>query len=377
MGTAEEISRAAVDMETGLRGFLLAGKEEFLEPYRSGENAVYGEIATLQETVSDNPPQVERLARAEGILRQWQRQISEPAIELRRQVGAGMSMDDIANMVAQTKGKQYFDKFRVVMSEFRAEEERLLNERQEENATTINMTYSIVGISIIGGVIGGVVLAFWIGSLIANPIDAMAASFRALAEGNKDIEIPSTERRDEIGVMAKAANSFKEALNEMEEVAWVRSNVASISVEIQQAKTTEEVSGIAIRRIARLLECGYGIFFVVDEASEALIPEGSYATRGERLSVGPVAMGEGLVGQCARERKEISLKEIPEAYLQVRSGTGHAAPTKITMLPVTHLDSPLGVVELAHFKEFTEVQKNLLRELTPALAIILLTHHRS
>ena len=57
LGDAAGIVSSAVDMETGMRGFLLAGEEGFLDPYRAGEAATYSGIATLQEIVNDNPNQ--------------------------------------------------------------------------------------------------------------------------------------------------------------------------------------------------------------------------------------------------------------------------------------------------------------------------------
>jgi methyl-accepting chemotaxis protein len=61
LGKADNIVAAAVDMETGMRGYLLAGQEQFLDPYKGGEKAVYERIADLKQTVSDNPGQMARL----------------------------------------------------------------------------------------------------------------------------------------------------------------------------------------------------------------------------------------------------------------------------------------------------------------------------
>ncbi|MCG8558947.1 MAG: CHASE3 domain-containing protein, partial [Hyphomicrobiales bacterium] len=61
LGKADAIVASVRDMETGMRGYLLAGKEAFLEPYKSGEKAVYERVGALRKTVSDNPEQVARL----------------------------------------------------------------------------------------------------------------------------------------------------------------------------------------------------------------------------------------------------------------------------------------------------------------------------
>ena len=53
---AYRIEKLLVDMETGERGFLITGQEEFLEPYINGIKAYEKAMADLKELVSDNPP---------------------------------------------------------------------------------------------------------------------------------------------------------------------------------------------------------------------------------------------------------------------------------------------------------------------------------
>ncbi len=45
---AASITGSAVDMETGMRGYLLAGQEGFLDPYRAGGNATYTGVAACR-----------------------------------------------------------------------------------------------------------------------------------------------------------------------------------------------------------------------------------------------------------------------------------------------------------------------------------------
>jgi methyl-accepting chemotaxis protein len=87
LADASGIVGSAVDMETGMRGYLLAGQEGFLDPYKGGEEATYIGIAALQETVNDNPAQVARLGEVEQVLREWQENVTEPTIALRREIG--------------------------------------------------------------------------------------------------------------------------------------------------------------------------------------------------------------------------------------------------------------------------------------------------
>ena len=62
---AEGLLASAVDMETGMRGYLLAGQDEFLNPYTAGGAAFTTKAAELKQTVNDNPAQVRLLGEIE------------------------------------------------------------------------------------------------------------------------------------------------------------------------------------------------------------------------------------------------------------------------------------------------------------------------
>ena len=51
-------------------------------------------------------------------------------------------------------------------------------------------------------------------------------------------------------------------------------------------------------------------------------------------------LGEGLVGQCAQERKAVALTNLPPGYLRIGSGLGSAAPVQAMALPLL-LERPL------------------------------------
>ena len=60
-----------VDMETGQRGFMLTGDEEFLDPFHEGMATFLDLVADTKELVRDNPPQVSRLSTIELLFNQW------------------------------------------------------------------------------------------------------------------------------------------------------------------------------------------------------------------------------------------------------------------------------------------------------------------
>ena len=139
LASASSIEAAAIDMETGMRGYLLAGKKEFLEPYQSGGERFKKLIDNLAVTVNDNPAQVKLLLEIEQTINRWKTEVTEPAIILRTEIGQAKSMNDIAVVVKKAQGKQYFDKFREQIQMFIEREQALLIKREAEMLKTTSL----------------------------------------------------------------------------------------------------------------------------------------------------------------------------------------------------------------------------------------------
>ena len=81
---AQKLQKLVVDAETGQRGFVITGDENFLEPYYSGVDGFYELIQVEKELVSYNPPQVEKLEKIEKLFGDWQENAALPEITLAR-----------------------------------------------------------------------------------------------------------------------------------------------------------------------------------------------------------------------------------------------------------------------------------------------------
>ena len=207
---ANSIVAAAVDMETGMRGYLLAGQDTFLAPYTNGSKRFFKLAASLSETVNDNPAQVKLLKEVQGTITEWKEKVTEPAIALRRQIGTARTMDDMADLIGEARGKKYFDEFRRLMGEFSAEETDLMEQRQAGNVETVSTTYLLIGLCGVIAILFGVVLAWIVGNGIANPLVTMTSAMVRLAQGDLKVDVPGIERKDEIGDMAGTVQVFKD-----------------------------------------------------------------------------------------------------------------------------------------------------------------------
>ena len=140
---ANEIKATAVDIQTGQRGYLLAGKDEFLEPYTQGKNNFYLQVDALKKKVADNPSQIKLLDELQNGIDQWIVKVVEPNIKTRKSVTLEKSMDHMANEIAKEKGGKFFGNFRIEIGKFVDTEEQLLKKRLSKVKITKNEVVKI------------------------------------------------------------------------------------------------------------------------------------------------------------------------------------------------------------------------------------------
>jgi CHASE3 domain sensor protein/CheY-like chemotaxis protein len=115
IANARELQKLVVDMETGQRGFVITGKQEFLDPYENARTEFARLVKDEKALVSDNPPQVRRLERIEAAIEQWQIKAAKPEIAMRRKILEGkVDAVQLQDMLRAGVGKGILDEIRII-----------------------------------------------------------------------------------------------------------------------------------------------------------------------------------------------------------------------------------------------------------------------
>jgi methyl-accepting chemotaxis protein len=238
---AKDVLTAALDMETGERGFLLAGREEFLEPYNSGSTVFYQRASELARFVADNPAQTQLINEAIKTIKDWQRTIVDPLITLRRQIGDAKNMDDLGKLVGEARGKTYFDSFRSLIAEFVAIEEGLLASRSSENEKLVNRTNLIILISILVAVVISLTASYVISNIVLRQVggepNRIAVITDRIADGDLTVQFDANRASTGIlGAVREMVGSIRKITNQ---ISGATTNVSSALSEIAASISTQ------------------------------------------------------------------------------------------------------------------------------------------
>lgn len=189
----EKLNSSMINMETGLRGFLVAGREEYLEPYHNGNIEFEALIISAREHVIDNSEQVEILRKTQALKERWITDHSEVVLGYRREVVEGQeaandfevvrAMNDVTEFIEKGVGKKYMDQIRALIGTFITTELDLVTVRSQEAHETASSTTFIIELGAILALITGGLLTFLLTRNITHQLGGEPNKIKQIAEG--------------------------------------------------------------------------------------------------------------------------------------------------------------------------------------------------
>ncbi|WP_122845081.1 response regulator [Pseudomonas viridiflava] len=308
--------KLSIDMETGMRGFLLTGDQHFLDPYEVAKPLLTAELQGLQALVEDNPTQLDRFRRLLTLQEEWNAFALE-MIKLRRENG------DYQTPVLAGRGKRITDQIRTEYDQAVEMEQQLRLTRNAEvtRSTVMSVALYLVFVVIVSGILA------WVGRR-----DLMALS-DTYSENLRQQEI-NAER--------------------LQKVAWLRNGQSELAEHVLGQLTLGMLGRNILQFLARYLGASVAAVYVRQEHG-GLVRVASYGfSREQEERDQTIHSDEGIVGQAARQDRVITLKDVPVDYFKVSSGLGDGSPRSVIVVPTSNDDQVNGVIELGFLHALTE-----------------------
>ncbi|WP_233835662.1 response regulator [Paraburkholderia sp. ZP32-5] len=317
IGEANEMLRLAVGRESSMRGFLITGNESFLAQYESGGPRFRAQLEELRKMVADNPPQVERLNEIQALQQRWG-QVAEDLIDARRR------NQDFESALAAGRGKVEFDETRREFGDFLDVELRL---RQERSDATRSVTATLVGLFLLFS-LGVSSLLAWMG------------------------------RRELLGLSVTYDDALRrqaEQTGVLEQQVWLRSGQRLLADKVVGQTSAPLVGRAMLDFLAQYLDVTVAALYVRDRQHGTLrrIATYGFSRESDQVSALSFEEGETLVGQAARSRRTLVLRDVPADYVRVASATGDSVPRNLMIMPIDNDGEVNGVIEMGFLRDVT------------------------
>ncbi|OGG93110.1 MAG: hypothetical protein A2527_14390 [Candidatus Lambdaproteobacteria bacterium RIFOXYD2_FULL_50_16] len=221
-----------------------------------------------------------------------------------------------------------------------------------------------LNISILIGLLVFVLLIAW--SLIRSltqPLKVMTDWIAEIEAGN--LKFKKTQSTDELGMLVGAINSLvhfqRRSLKESAQQNWYKDGLARLNGALLAEVERQNLADLAIEVLARHLGAGVGTLYLLNTEGKLKLT-GSFALSYSLNFKSEIALGEGIVGQVAKDAKSFSMLLVGQHPLLVETSSSKYAPIEIFGVPVVHDNQIIGVMELGLVRHFKDFEKAFLEE---------------
>ena len=211
---------------------------------------------------------------------------------------------------------------------------------------------------------------------LTTQVRAIADVSTAVTKGDltRSIQVDASgevaELKDKLNTMIDNLRLTTERNTEQD---WLKTNLAKFTNMLQGQRDLSTVGRLMLTELTPLVGAHQAVIYQIqneDEMSLRLLSV--YAdSGGGRGHPETLRVGEGLIGQCAADRRQIMISDMPAEVRPITSGLFQATPKSLIVLPVLFESQVKAVIELASLSDFTELQIAFLEQLTASIGIVL------
>jgi HAMP domain-containing protein/CheY-like chemotaxis protein/signal transduction histidine kinase len=175
--------------------------------------------------------------------------------------------------------------------------------------------------------------------------------------------------KDNINTMI---NNLRLTTDRNTEQDWLKTNLARFTNMLQGQRDLVTVGRLLLSELTPLVNAQLGVIYqATSEEAPSLHLLAAYADDGINGHPEHLSLGQGLVGQCAADKRRLLISEMPAVTAPIGSALFKAVPRSIVVLPILFENQVKAVIELASISQFTELQLTFLDQLTTNIGIVL------
>jgi HAMP domain-containing protein/CheY-like chemotaxis protein/signal transduction histidine kinase len=212
---------------------------------------------------------------------------------------------------------------------------------------------------------------------LTTQVRAIAEVATAVTKGDltRSIQVDArgevAELKDNINTMI---DNLRLTTDRNTEQDWLKTNLAKFTNMLQGQRDLTTVGRLLLSELTPLVNAHQGVIYQIesnDDDVHSLNLLSAYADDGSNGHPKTLRAGEGLIGQCAVDKRRMLITDLPGGSVPISSALLKMAPRNNIVLPVLFESQVKAVIELASIHEFTALQTMFLEQLTTSIGIVL------
>lgn len=320
----EQILMLTIDAETGVRGFIITGNEDFLRPFAASNVKVNEQLAKIKELTKDNPIQQNNIIELKSEIKMRFDNLQN-CITLRR-----INYEKAQQFIASGEGKQIQDEIKNIVNKAQETESILLSERiqaSEDESSKFNFVF--------------VILLLIISLILIVIYNIVSTNLKALK-------------------VSQLENDSKN---------WLLLGNAALNEKLLGDQSITELANNTISFLCTYLKANIGAVYLLNEAENTLMLSGKFAFTPAKNNKKNFKLNEGLIGQAAWEQKQIVFTTTTDDQISITSSVLDAKPKSILITPFILDNKTIGVIEIGKLTDFSETEKEFVSVSMSSIAI--------
>jgi signal transduction histidine kinase/DNA-binding response OmpR family regulator/CHASE3 domain sensor protein len=371
------------DAETGQRGYLLTGDEDFLEPYRGAADSIQASIKSIKALTGDNSDQQEEIERLRSLLVRRQ-VLLEQSINARR-AGQAISFDTLQS------GRAIMREARELVGRMEDREKKLLAVRIQNLNRIAGYTPVLIVIAALLALL--ITSVFYIrvkkdydertklqsaleekDREISRRIDIIRGIAEKVSAGDYSIRV-NDEQKDGLGSLSLSLNrmaaSLETSFNRLADKEWHQTGVAGLNNRMVGEKDVQTLTSHIVNFLTEYTSSQVGVLYLATSDNTLELTSSFAFVPAENRRV--IQVGQGLAGQCAASGKTMLLKEIAPGHITISYAAGEVRPVNVVAVPVLYEGYVKGVIELASLAPYTSNDLAFLEAVSHNVGIAIVT----
>ncbi|MGK4152290.1 ATP-binding protein [Kurthia gibsonii] len=359
------VEQSIIQIEKKQNSYILTGEKRYINEYEEQRINVLNDLENLKNVVAKQSNEKILALDLEKSVNKWITLIVEPSLKIREEKSESAATIFLKQKVENAE----IPNINRSINRLRQEQNTILNDDTENLEHTSVQFMWIFFILILSIMLVGLFVSNYVSKNIIQAIQNVKKTIQNIRQKGGDLkERIDIISRDEVRDLTIETNQL---LDQLEEKEWVQNNVNHIIYAYQGVNDIHTLADVILSEISQVIHAVHSVFYLREEQDNDIlyVKKGAFAENNLDIGRDSFKLGEGLIGQVAKDGHMYKMAVSPENTHVISTSLIDTTPRMLLLMPVYFNRQVIAILEFATLDTFEEKHIQLLNKVNETLGI--------